>query len=85
MSHPGHSSLSVHPIGLGCLGMSQFYRAADDDPDVPVKETIGAMSRASTPPASRSAWTRSAYLSEAFAPGLISGERYAPAHASSIT
>jgi aryl-alcohol dehydrogenase-like predicted oxidoreductase len=27
----GHSELSVRPIGLGCMGMSQSYGAADDD------------------------------------------------------
>ena len=27
----GHSDLSVHPIGLGCMGMSQSYGAAADD------------------------------------------------------
>jgi aryl-alcohol dehydrogenase-like predicted oxidoreductase len=30
----GHSDLSVRPIGLGCMGMSQFYGAADDDASI---------------------------------------------------
>ena len=30
----GHSDLSVHPIGLGCMGMSQSYGAADDETSV---------------------------------------------------
>jgi aryl-alcohol dehydrogenase-like predicted oxidoreductase len=30
----GHVDLSVRPIGLGCMGMSQFYGAADDSDSV---------------------------------------------------
>jgi aryl-alcohol dehydrogenase-like predicted oxidoreductase len=30
----GHSDLSVRPIGLGCMGMSQFYGAADDNESI---------------------------------------------------
>ncbi len=30
----GHSDLTVRPIGLGCMGMSQFYGDADDDESV---------------------------------------------------
>ena len=26
----GHSELAIRPIGLGCMGMSQFYGPADD-------------------------------------------------------
>ncbi len=26
----GHSELLVRPVGLGCMGMSRFYGAADD-------------------------------------------------------
>ncbi len=33
----GHSELSVRPIGLGCMGMSQFYGSADDQESI---ETI---------------------------------------------
>src|SRR6266436_9986023 len=33
----GHSELTVRPVGLGCMGMSQFYGAADDSESV---ETI---------------------------------------------
>src|SRR5271169_5587769 len=33
----GHSDLTVRPVGLGCMGMSQFYGAADDSESV---ETI---------------------------------------------
>ena len=33
----GHSELTVRPVGLGCMGMSQFYGAADDGESV---ETI---------------------------------------------
>src|ERR1700693_2972573 len=30
----GHSELTVRPVGLGCMGMSQFYGAADDSESV---------------------------------------------------
>jgi aryl-alcohol dehydrogenase-like predicted oxidoreductase len=30
----GHSDISVRPIGLGCMGMSQFYGDADDEESV---------------------------------------------------
>jgi aryl-alcohol dehydrogenase-like predicted oxidoreductase len=30
----GHSQLTVRPIGLGCMGMSQFYGAADDSESI---------------------------------------------------
>jgi aryl-alcohol dehydrogenase-like predicted oxidoreductase len=30
----GHSELTVRPIGLGCMGMSQFYGATDDDESI---------------------------------------------------
>ncbi|WP_273734293.1 aldo/keto reductase [Mycolicibacterium septicum] len=30
----GHSELTVHPIGLGCMGMSQSYGDADDNESV---------------------------------------------------
>jgi aryl-alcohol dehydrogenase-like predicted oxidoreductase len=30
----GHSELTVRPIGLGCMGMSQFYGAADDNESI---------------------------------------------------
>lgn len=30
----GHSELAVRPIGLGCMGMSQFYGATDDDESI---------------------------------------------------
>lgn len=30
----GHSDLSIRPIGLGCMGMSQFYGPIDDDQSV---------------------------------------------------
>ncbi|WP_262032188.1 aldo/keto reductase [Microvirga sp. Mcv34] len=30
----GHSDLTVRPIGLGCMGMSQFYGPADDGQSV---------------------------------------------------
>jgi aryl-alcohol dehydrogenase-like predicted oxidoreductase len=33
----GHSELEVRPVGLGCMGMSQFYGSADDRESV---ETI---------------------------------------------
>src|SRR4029077_12872466 len=33
----GHSELSVRPIGLGCMGMWQFYGSADDQESI---ETI---------------------------------------------
>lgn len=33
----GHSDLTVRPVGLGCMGMSQFYGSADDGQSI---ETI---------------------------------------------
>ena len=30
----GHSELMVRPVGLGCMGMSQFYGAADDNESI---------------------------------------------------
>lgn len=30
----GHSELTVRPVGLGCMGMSQFYGPADDSESV---------------------------------------------------
>jgi aryl-alcohol dehydrogenase-like predicted oxidoreductase len=30
----GHSQLTVRPVGLGCMGMSQFYGAADDNESI---------------------------------------------------
>ncbi|MDT5188019.1 MAG: hypothetical protein QOI28_270 [Mycobacterium sp.] len=30
----GHSDLTVRPVGLGCMGMSQFYGAADDSQSI---------------------------------------------------
>lgn len=30
----GHSDLTVRPVGLGCMGMSQFYGQADDDQSI---------------------------------------------------
>lgn len=30
----GHSELVVRPVGLGCMGMSQFYGDADDGQSV---------------------------------------------------
>src|ERR1700739_4092901 len=30
----GHAELPVRPVGLGCMGMSQFYGAADDNESV---------------------------------------------------
>jgi aryl-alcohol dehydrogenase-like predicted oxidoreductase len=35
----GHSELTVRPVGLGCMGMSQFYGTADDRESI---ETIRA-------------------------------------------
>jgi aryl-alcohol dehydrogenase-like predicted oxidoreductase len=35
----GHSELTVRPVGLGCMGMSQFYGSADDGESI---ETIRA-------------------------------------------
>lgn len=35
----GHSDLTVRPIGLGCMGMSQFYGDSDDEQSI---ETIRA-------------------------------------------
>src|SRR5688572_29609933 len=36
-SRLGHSDLTVRPVGLGCMGMSQFYGSADDSESI---ETI---------------------------------------------
>jgi aryl-alcohol dehydrogenase-like predicted oxidoreductase len=30
----GHSQLTVRPVGLGGMGMSQFYGAADDNESI---------------------------------------------------
>ena len=30
----GHTDISIRPIGLGCMGMSQFYGAADEEESV---------------------------------------------------
>jgi aryl-alcohol dehydrogenase-like predicted oxidoreductase len=30
----GHSQLTVRPVGLGCMGISQFYGAADDNESI---------------------------------------------------
>ncbi|GHH73529.1 aldo/keto reductase [Streptomyces sulfonofaciens] len=35
----GHSDVSIRPIGLGCMGMSQYYGDADDEDSI---ATIGA-------------------------------------------
>lgn len=39
MINLGHSDLTVRPIGLGCMGMSQFYGGSDDEQSI---ETIRA-------------------------------------------
>jgi aryl-alcohol dehydrogenase-like predicted oxidoreductase len=38
----GHSNLTVRPIGLGCMGMSQFYGRADDRESIEtIRSAIG--------------------------------------------
>jgi len=44
----GHSELTVRPVGLGCMGMSQFYGAADDS-EVRRDDPIGDRSRSRLP------------------------------------
>lgn len=36
----GHSELTVRPIGLGCMGMSQSYGDADDNESVATIHTV---------------------------------------------